>query len=258
MKTVHMTLAPKGGIGKSLIANLLTQWLMERDRNVVAFDNDPATATLQTFPGLPVRKLDLLTGGVINKKAYDTMFMAMTTEDATFVVDNGASNFIELMHYMTTSRLLELLAGLDLKPVLHVPLIGGEGTGLTVGGLDNIAENLSGPADIVVWLNLRDGPIIGDGKPWQEMRVYKRIASRLHSEITLPAQDQMTRDAFAKMMTQGMTFAEVMASASDDFDLFDKSRLTNFKNDVFQQLDQLIGAGPMDDAKGKKPASEAA
>lgn len=241
MKHVHMTIAPKGGIGKSLIASLLAQWLKETGRQVVAFDNDPATATLQAYKALAVRKLDLVRDGVVNKHAYDEMFMAMTTEDADFVVDNGASNFLELTNYIETSGLMDVLATVGLKPIVHVPVVGGDDVKLTVGGVVRMAKILPPSTDIVVWLNLYKGPIVGDGVPWEKMEAYKTHAHRFHSEVTIQKRDDMTNEALQRMLTDRLTFAEV--KTSEAYNLFDKSRLERFKADIFEQLTQLLGSG---------------
>lgn len=240
MKTLHMTLAPKGGIGKSLIASLLTQWVQASGQPVIAFDNDPATATLQAYKALPVRKLDLVRDGVVNKHAYDEMFMATTNEDATFVVDNGASNFLELTNYIETSGLVDVLASVGVKPVIHVPVVGGDDIELTIAGVDRIASILSPAADLVVWLNLFKGPIVGNGVAWEQMQVYKRHRGRIHAEVTLAKRDDMTVEAMTKMLTDRLTFEEVNASTA--FNLFDKSRLNRFRGDVFDQLNQVLGS----------------
>lgn len=241
MKQVHMTLAPKGGIGKSLVATLLTQWLRDSGQAVVAFDNDPATATLQSYKSLDVRKLELVREGVVNKHAYDEMFMAMTTEDAAFVVDNGASNFLELTNYIEASDLFEVLASVGLQPYVHVPLVGGDDCLLTVGGADRLATVLPPVARIVVWHNLYKGPIAYDGVAWEKMEAYKRHARRFHAEVSIAKRDDMTNAAVEKMLTRRDTFAEVMAS--NDYNLLDKSRLSRVKADVYEQLTQLIGTG---------------
>ena len=60
MKHLHMTVSPKGGIGKSFVAALLTQWLRDRGAStLVAYDNDPANATLKAYEALEVRKQEL-------------------------------------------------------------------------------------------------------------------------------------------------------------------------------------------------------
>lgn len=239
MKTVHMTLAPKGGIGKSLIASVLTQWVAERDGKVVAFDNDPATATLQAYKGLPVRKLDLVRDGAVNKHAYDDMFMAMTTEDAVFVVDNGASNFLELTSYIQTSGLVDVLSSVGVKPVIHVPVVGGDDLVLTAAGVKVVADSLSPAADMVVWLNLYKGPIVGNGVPWEKMPVYTQVKDRVRAEVTIAKRDDMTNAALQRMLGDRLTFAEVRSN--ERYNLFDKQRLQTFKADIFDQLDQVLG-----------------
>jgi len=46
MATIHFILQGKGGVGKSLIAALLAQYLHGRGLEVYCFDTDPINATL--------------------------------------------------------------------------------------------------------------------------------------------------------------------------------------------------------------------
>ena len=60
MSTVHLILQGKGGVGKSLAAFLLAQYLPEKSINVRCYDADPVNSTLASFPALNAVKVDLM------------------------------------------------------------------------------------------------------------------------------------------------------------------------------------------------------
>ena len=60
MSTVHLTLQGKGGVGKSVVATLLAQYLRDRGIAAKCFDADPLNQTLAGFAGLGVTKVDLM------------------------------------------------------------------------------------------------------------------------------------------------------------------------------------------------------
>lgn len=240
-KRAHMTIAPKGGIGKSLIASLLTQWHIDTGQKAAAYDNDPATATLKGYKGLPVRKLEMLSDGVINKQSYDDMFNTMTREDSSFVVDNGASNFVELLNYIEHSGLMEALDEIGIKPTVHVPLVGADDLTLTAAGLQQLVETLSPVAEIVVWQNLYKGDLVGKSGPWEKTELYHSVKDRILAEVRLERRDDMTNAAIKKMLTDRLTFREVDASEAHDF--LTKRRLRTVRDDVYRQLTAIFGAG---------------
>jgi len=244
-KPLHMTLAPKGGIGKSLIAALIAQWLADTGQNPIAFDNDPATATLMAYKGFspPVRQLDLLRDGLVNQHAYDEMFMAMANEGGSFVVDNGASNFLEILNYIELSGLMEVMLDIGVQPYIHVPIVGGDDMALTMAGFEQIVARVSTSAKIVVWLNRHKADMVIEGVPWEKTALYQRYKGRIEAELQLDRRDKMAVDAIANMLTDRLTFKEVAESEdAKRYNLIDKSRLRRFREDVFDQLTQVFGA----------------
>lgn len=243
MKPLHMTFAPKGGIGKSLIAAFLTQWLADTGQDPIPFDNDPATATLKAYRGLNVRQLDLLRDGLVNQHAYDEMFMAMANEGGSFVVDNGASNFLEMLNYIELSGLMEVMVDIGVQPYVHVPIVGGDDMELTLAGFEQVAARLSPAAKIVVWLNRYKADTVIKGVSWEKTAVYQRYKGRIDAEFHLERRDKMTLDAIQNMLADRLTFKEVDASEdAKRYNLLDKSRLRRFREDVYDQLTQIFGA----------------
>src|SRR5882762_9383079 len=56
---VHIALQGKGGVGKSLVSAILSQYLSSKGQDVLAIDADPVNQTLSEYQGLAVSCLNL-------------------------------------------------------------------------------------------------------------------------------------------------------------------------------------------------------
>src|SRR5688572_24328409 len=103
--TIHLSLQGKGGVGKSLTASILAQYLICRGMSVRCVDTDPVNRTLSQYQGLEVQSLKLLRDGGIDQRGFDSLIETIMTTEATFVVDNGASTFIPLWNYILENNI---------------------------------------------------------------------------------------------------------------------------------------------------------
>ena len=108
---IHLTLQGKGGVGKSLIASVLAQYFMRKGVAVRCVDTDPVNRTLAQYSAIGADWLSLRDEhNRIDQRAFDGLMERFLTEDgATFVVDNGASTFLPLWHYLLENNGLEYL-----------------------------------------------------------------------------------------------------------------------------------------------------
>ncbi|WP_033480350.1 ArsA-related P-loop ATPase, partial [Xanthomonas phaseoli] len=73
MKKVHITLQGKGGVGKSLVASLIAQYLRQSDKDPVCVDTDPVNATFSAYEAFNARRLELMDGTKINERHFDDL-----------------------------------------------------------------------------------------------------------------------------------------------------------------------------------------
>ena len=108
---IHLTLQGKGGVGKSLIAAVLAQYLREDGREVRCVDTDPVNRTFAQYAALGADRLNLRDEhNRIEQRAFDSLMERFLTEEgATFVVDSGASIFLPLWHYILENNALDYL-----------------------------------------------------------------------------------------------------------------------------------------------------
>lgn len=241
MKQVHLTLQGKGGVGKSFVSALITQFLKENGHPVTAIDTDPVNATLAGYQAFGTERLQLMEKGSLIERNFDTLIERVVVEDTNFVIDNGAASFIPLSYYIAENDAINLIGQHGKQVVLHTVVTGGQALTDTLHGFDSLASQMPEEARLVVWKNEFFGEIADPetGKPFEEMKTYQRHRERLHGMVVIARQTGSTFGQDIQMMLdRKLTFAEV--AASSDFGLMAKSRLAQVKRAIFDQLAAVI------------------
>src|ERR1700674_2635063 len=237
VRAVHIALQGKGGVGKSLVSAILSQYLSSKGQDVLAIDADPVNHTLAEYRGLAVSKLNLLKEGSVDQREFDLLMERFLTESGTFVVDTGASTFIPLWHYILENDALDYLRERGKRVFVHSVITGGQSLNDTLDGFEQLAETAR-EKNIVVWLNEYFGAVLQDGSPFREMAVYKRHAVKVHGSVPIV---RRTADTFGRdveeMICQKMTFDEALNG--NGFTIMAKQRLRVVQRDLFEQLDAI-------------------
>ena len=236
---IHLTLQGKGGVGKSLIASVLAQYFLKDGRDVRCIDTDPVNRTLAQYGALGVDRLNLRDEhNRIDQRSFDTLMERFLTEDgATFVVDNGASTFLPLWHYLLENSALEYLRQQERRVYVHTVITGGQALIDTLNGFNELAQTTQ-ERNIVVWVNEYFGRVEADGKKFSEMAAYRDNADKVCGAVifTKRNQDTFGRDV-EDMISAKLTFQEAIATAR--MPIMAKQRLKVVQRDLFEQLDQL-------------------
>jgi hypothetical protein len=211
LSTIHLSLQGKGGVGKSLVASILAQYLLQRGKTVRCIDTDPVNKTLSQYRGLPTEQLKLLREGGIDQRAFDGLMEHLLTDDAAiFVVDNGASTFIPLSNYILENNVHELLRNAQKRLYVHTVITGGQALVDTLNGFSQLAESTS-EQNIIVWINEYFGRVERDGKQFADMKVFHDNEHRVFGTvgITKRNQDTFGRD-IEEMISRKLTFGEAI------------------------------------------------
>jgi len=237
--TIHLTLQGKGGVGKSLIAAVLAQYFREDGRDVRCIDTDPVNGTLAQYNALGADRLNLRDEhNRIDQRSFDTLMERFLTEDgATFVVDNGASTFLPLWHYLLENSALDYLRQQGRRVYVHTVITGGQALIDTLNGFNELAQTTE-ERNIVVWVNEYFGRVEADGKKFSEMAAYRDNAHKVCGAVifTKRNQDTFGRDV-EDMVSAKLTFQEAITTARAT--IMAKQRLKVVQRDLFEQLDQL-------------------
>lgn len=239
MAKIHITMQGKGGVGKSFVSTISAQFIQHRGNTPLCFDSDPINPTFYGFLGLKVVRIPIMDGDIINARYFDDLIekIASTTHDV--VIDNGASSFVPLSHYLISNEVPSLLSGLGHQLVLHTVITGGQAMLDTVSGFSQLVNQFPSETQFVVWLNPFWGPIEYEGKSFQEMKVFKENEQRISNVIEIP---KLKEETFGKdlseMLKERLTFDEAITAESRS--LMTKQRLKIVKDALFSQLENSV------------------
>ncbi len=234
---IHLSLQGKGGVGKSFIASILAQYFVARGKAIRCIDTDPVNTTLFQYKALSVSRLELLRDGGIDQRGFDVMMERLLTEDATFIVDNGASTFIPLWNYILENNAVEVLTRAGKRLFVHTVITGGQALVDTLYGFKSLVDSTS-DQNIIVWLNEYFGRIERDGKCFEEMGAYKDSADKVLGSVHLTRRNQDTfGHDLEEVISRKLTLEEAIKDGP--FTIMSKQRLKVMQRDWFEQLDRL-------------------
>ena len=236
MAKIHMILQGKGGVGKSFISSTLAQHKVAKGGNPLCIDTDPVNATFYGFKKLNVKKLDLMEGDEIDPRKFDNLVELISKSKSDVVIDNGASTFVALSHYLISNHIPALLKEMGHELIVHTVITGGQALSDTLNGFDLMIKQFSSDITFVVWLNPFWGKIESNGKSFESMKVYLDNKSRVSAIIKIPDYKAETfgRD-LSEMLQAKLTFDD--AIDKPELTIMMRQRLKIVKSQLFEQLE---------------------
>ncbi|EJL9283287.1 conjugal transfer protein TraL [Salmonella enterica] len=236
MAKVHLVLQGKGGVGKSMISAVIAQYKASKGQSPLCIDTDPVNASFESYKSLNVKHLNILQDDEINSRTFDTLIEMIAASKDDVIIDNGASSFVPLTHYLISNEVPALLRDMGHEVVLHTVIAGSSSLLDTVNGFSQLASQFPVESLFVVWLNPFLGPIELQGKRFEQMKAYTNNKERVTAIIDLPRLKEETygRD-FSEMLENRKTFAEALED--DSLTIMTRQRLKIVRGQVFGLLD---------------------
>lgn len=235
MAKIHMILQGKGGVGKSFIASILAQYKASNGQNPLCIDTDPVNATFNGFKALNVKRLQIMDGDEINSRNFDSLveLIAPSTDDV--IIDNGASSFVPLSHYLLSNQVPTLLQEMGHEFVVHTVITGSQAMDDTINGFAQLITQFTSETTFVIWLNPYWGAIEHEGKSFEQMKVYTTNKGRVSAIVKIPDLKEETygRD-LSDMLQERLTFDEAIANPA--LTIMTRQRLKIVKTQLFDQL----------------------
>ena len=214
----------KGGIGKSFVATLLHDYLVDAGVRVKAFDLDHANSTFcRLVPGTEFINTDVDTDKLGD---LDRIVHALPDADAV-LVDNRASGGNKVLAYLDEARLPEMQVELDCAIVFVVIATDDKDAN------SQIAELLDSHGERVRWVvarNLRGSATLDT---FAHSKARKRLAALQAVEIEVPCLTEVTRNRLqAKNLTVGR------GRNSEKLHLLDRSRCLRFHEQMCGEFEK--------------------
>jgi hypothetical protein len=237
MNTVHFVMMGKGGVGKSLIAVTLAQYLLDSQRPLNCVDLDPTSPTFTQFGALDVQHINIADSeSNIDPTRFDVLMEKILTSETDWVIDTGAPTFLPLVNYLAENEVFSFLVESGRRVVIHSPLVGGVAMSETVNGLNSILAMSDCP--VVIWENEFFGPVEMNGKRFVQTAGYEKFKSRVLGLVLLEKKNHKTAEADLRSMhARRLTWEQ--AINDNGFMTMQRNRLTIMRREIFGQLAKI-------------------
>lgn len=236
-----MVLQGKGGVGKSYSASLIAQFLLSKNEPLISIDTDPNNRTLYSIKNLKAKYLNLFDEDErLDERNFDKLMeLAFSNIGSNFLIDNGATSFLPLLSYIVENDIFTMLSE-HFDVYIHIPITGGQAQDDTLNGMEQLINAHSKNVKFIIWVNEYHGKIKDiDGKPFEEMDIYKKNKSKILAVLLLKQQNEKTFGRDLEEMTKAkLTFDEV--NDNPNFQLMSKQRLKIYQQEVFSQLALIL------------------
>ena len=236
MAKIHVTLQGKGGVGKSVAAAFLAQHKAARGHQALCICTDPVNSTFYGYKALNVQRVRLMTDDEIDPRSFDLLVELIAAAKADVIIDNGASSFVSMSHFLISNQVPKLLTDMGHELIIHTVITGGQALLDTVSGFSQLVSQFPFEAQFIVWLNPYWGPIEHEGKGFEELKAYTANKERVSAIIHIPELKKETygRD-LGEMLQARLTFDEALAQSS--LTIMTRQRLKIIKDLVYGQLE---------------------
>lgn len=237
MAKFHTVVQGKGGVGKTVLAAILAQYKVSKGQKPLCIDTDPVNATFHGYKNLDVKRLQIMDGDEINSRNFDYLVELLASSEEDAIIDNGASSFVPLSHYLISNQVPALLQDMGHELVVHTVITGGQALLDTLNGFAQVVTQFPAEVSFVVWLNPFWGPIEHDGKSFEQLKAYRDNKERVSAIVQIPALKEQTfgRD-LSDMLQKRMTFDEALAM--DSLPIMTRQRLKIVRDNLYSELDQ--------------------
>ena len=212
----------KGGIGKSFVATLLHDFLVERAVRLKAFDLDHANSTFQRY----VPEAEFIDTDVDADKlaVLDQLVIALNEHDVV-LADNRAAGGAKVQQYLEENRLTALQGEMSFHLVFVVIAVDDK------DAVSQIADLLDLYGETVRWLvvrNLRDG---AEPSVFMASKTRQRLLALGAVEIVVPGLAEVTRN---RLQLANLTVGR--GRTAPELHLLDRSRCVRFHERMAEEF----------------------
>ena len=238
----HIFLQKKGGIGKTLTASIFMQYMKSQEIAIEGVDADPQAPKLSLIKALNVPLLPLVENGEIQQKSFDPAFSHIVQSNNATLIDAGSGAFLPLLKYMKDNGLYDLLTQVKKQLYYHVIIMSGPEKSDTVEGVYLLLEKINGTGvKVVIWQNEKEGIPLLNGKTIEETDWYQANKNQIVGIVRiLDYNNSAFKADFLSMMTENLTYEEIMNGKSANFDFMRKNRINKIFTDIYAELDKVF------------------
>jgi hypothetical protein len=227
---IHFVGGEKGGVGKSVVARVLSQRLIDQGLPFAAIDADTSHGTLARSYGSYTQKVDLE-----ELSSADEIMNRALGDERRVIVDLPAQSMKHLQHWFDSADIVRFAAELGLRITLwHV----------TDGGFDSISdlqrmlESFGSPFSYIIVKNRGRSSNFSQLESANIVAQFETLGAKV---IELP---ELEPTVMYKIDRQGLSFWAAVNNSEGEFTLtpMERQRVRSWLNRCTDQIDSLAEA----------------
>lgn len=230
MSSLNFIGGEKGGVGKSVVARLLAQYLIDKDLPFMGFDTDRSHTSFTRF--YADYAAPVLVDSYEGLDRVVSVFEATNEADTPrVIVDLAAQTAAPLTRWIKDSDLLSLLADMGVAVNFwHVADAGKDSVDL----LDRLLDYGQGPNYLIV-------KNMGRGSDFSELEESPAMAKALEMSAKIVTLAQLHEASMRKIDRQNASFWAAIHNRSDDdaLGLLERQRVKNWLRKSYESFDSL-------------------
>jgi hypothetical protein len=183
--TIHFFLQFKGGIGTTLAASLLTNYLQSSEQRVCYVDLDPVYQTRLSCVPISMERINIVDDSfeTIDRSNFDEIMEKSIAHDGPMVVDVTATVAIPFLTYVNEKAFLHACETLGKKVRFHLILAGGTARDHTARGIQIMLDSQLVP--VVVWENDYFGEVHNHGENFSQPPLFSNYQHQILGVLKL-------------------------------------------------------------------------
>ncbi len=237
MNQFHIVMNGKGGIGKSIVAYNLAQYLKANDPDTLCIDTDPLTPTLSKYRALEARHLQIASDSEIILNRFDEMIEEIVSTSHDAVIDTGASTFIPIANYLAKNKVFQFLKDEYGKDIfLHVVLNAQTQNDYlsTLASLEMLTTTFAANVKIVIWLNEFGGSLAN----FTKSQFYLDNESLVFGMIRIKNPDELLLHDFKAILQNYQTYHEALGDSK--LFVMSRSRIKRMRDEIYGQIGSVV------------------
>jgi len=234
---VNIILGNKGGIAKSTISALISEYKIDQDKEVFCIDLDAENTSFLKFKSLNVMTLQIKdkTTGDINKKKLDELFdIIFENKNKEIIIDTGSTLYTPLTTYFIENNFFQLLEDEGIKHNI-ISIVAGGGNFLdSLKGLQRIGETFP-KTDIILINNQLLGSTIYNDIELINTKVVDALRDRITGIVNISKKSDYITEDIVNMRQKSLLFSDLKTS---DFGMMQRRRLIIYRDEIWAEFEK--------------------
>lgn len=262
---LHISMHGKGGIGKSIISILNSQYLLTLNPATAVIDTDPINPTTKSFASLNPQyivfdKTDINNNAVFDYAKMSEFLETLLSVEVPVQMDVGTSNYSSMKKFLLDEEaFFESLHETGKKIFIHFPIVGNRDMASCLHEMKELitAFDKKFPfINYILWENCSRGEIVGlNEEYYQNTTEFNSVANRIAATVELRYSHAELAD-MNKILSDCMIFSDVETTTNPKYKTLERSRLKKLQQRLFTQLDdvyEMLNADKKDNTFRQQP-----